>query len=148
VSAFLVALGLAVVFVAGSVFAMQPSPRQRQLAALRQAAVLAGLRVRVRPGEPRVDYVLAWRSDDLDGTRATDFVADRAGGGEWSLARRSGPSEQALREALAGLPAGVDRVSGGADGLVASWQERGDAAAAQSVARVLARLREACRAAG
>jgi len=144
VSAFLIALGLAALFVAGSVFALQPSPRQRQLARLRQAAVLAGLRVRLRSGESAADYLLGWRSADLEGARATDFVAERDTGGGWSIVLRAGPAERRLGEALAGLPHEVTRVAGGADGLTARWPERGTASDVQAIARALAELREAC----
>jgi hypothetical protein len=144
VTAFWIAIALTVLFVSGSVFAMQPSPRQRQLARMRQAAVAAGLRVRMVPGESLADYALPWRLAELEAARATDFVATREEGSGWALGVRGGPSEAGLRAALASLPASVRRVAGGADGLVVRWPERGGDAEVRAIADCLATLRELC----
>jgi hypothetical protein len=143
-SAFLLAGGLALLFVVGAVFGLRPTPRQRQLALLRHAAVTAGLRVRLRHGEALVDYVLPWRAVDLEGARATDFRASRAADGDWSLDVRCGLEQARLRPALEPLPAAVASVVGGADGLAARWPERGSATDVALIAQALSRLREAC----
>ena len=144
-SAFLLATGLAALFVLGSAFALRPSPRQRQLANLRQAAVGAGLRVSVRPGETLVDYLLPWRIVDLDGTRVPDLVAAREPAGPWRIEVRRGPAPQALQSLLEALPPSVTRIVVGAEGLSARWPEHGSDAAVVAIADALARLRELCR---
>jgi hypothetical protein len=144
VSAFLAACALALLFVLGAVFALQPSPRQRQLAALRQAAAIAGLRVRLRHGESGVDYLLPWRAQDLDAARGTDFVARRADDGAWSVEVRLGPPPAAIHDALALLPGSASRLAGGSDGLVACWQEHGTPVDVAAIVAALERVREVC----
>lgn len=143
-SAFLVAGAIALLFVLGAVFALQPSPRQRQLAALRQAAAVAGLRVRLRHGESGVDYLLPWRAQDLDAARDTDFVARRADDGAWSVELRLGPPLAAIHDALALLPGSASRLGGGSEGLVVCWQEHGTPADVAAIVATLESVREAC----
>ena len=144
-SAFLLAIGCAVLFVLGSAFALRPSPRQRQLARLRQAAVGAGLRVSLRPGEVLVDYLLPWRIADIDRTRVPDLVAWREGAGPWQIDVRNGPAPPALQALLDALPPSVTRVVAGTDGVGVRWPEHGTEAAVAAIAAVLSGLRELCR---
>ena len=114
--AFVIAIVLTVLFVAGSVFALQPSPRQRHVAKLRHRAVIGGLRVQLRPGEPSVDYTLPWRVSDIGVAQAPDFVATRSGP-EWRLDVRNGPAAPVLQALLDRLPDAVTRVVAGAEGV-------------------------------
>lgn len=141
---FLLVAGIVLVFLAGSVMAMRPSPRQRQQARLRQRARSAGLRLHLQPGTALVDYVLPWRMQELDVVRELGFRAARSGGEGWRVELRRGPSENALAAILEELPAGVGLVTLDAQGLAARWDERGGEGEVDRIAAVLGKLREAC----
>lgn len=147
--AFLIAAVVAVLFVIGPVMAMRPSPRQKQLARLRQSAIAAGLRVRVgdRPGTARgagpdaVCYGVSWPLEDLERVRGSELRAERTGEGAWRVDALRGPVSTdctgALSAALSLMPAGVGTVIVAGSGLAAYWDERGTEADVKRIAQSL-----------
>lgn len=126
--AFLLVVGLAVLFVLGPVLAMRPSPRTAQLARLRARAVAAGLRVRVDGARNRdgvVDYVLPWRLDDLQEVRGTRLQLRRVDDASWEDSATGEAPEVSLREVCAAVPAGVSGLRSLDEGLAAEWNEKG-----------------------
>ncbi len=126
--AFLLVVGLAVLFVLGPVLAMRPSPRTAQLARLRARAVAAGLRVRVDGARNRdgvVDYVLPWRLDDLQEVRGTRLELRRADDGTWQDAATREAAQASFRDVCAAVPAGVSGLRSLDEGLAAEWNEKG-----------------------
>ena len=126
--AFLLVVGLAVLFVLGPVLAMRPSPRTAQLARLRARAVAAGLRVRIDGARSRdgvVDYVLPWRLDDLQEVRGTRLQLRRVDDASWEDSATGEAPEVSLREVCAAVPAGVSGLRSLDEGLAAEWNEKG-----------------------
>lgn len=142
--AFLLVTGLVLAFVLGAALAMRPSPRQRQLARLRACAIGEGLRIRLRPGEPVVDYMLPWRTVDVALAAALRVDADRDARDGWLLVSQGAPCTVALERALELFPASVQHVTAHAEGLAARWEERGAEEDVLALARALRALREAC----
>lgn len=146
---FLIAAVVAVLFVIGPVMAMRPSPRQKQLARLRQAAIASRMRVRVegRPGAApgarpdAVSYGMAWPLEDLERVRGSELRAERTGEGAWRLEVLRGSvsknGSDALSSALALMPARVGTVIVSGSGLAAYWDERGTEADVKRIAESL-----------
>jgi hypothetical protein len=142
--AFLVVTALVIAFVLGSALAMRPSPRQRQLASLRARALGEGLRVRLRPGEREVDYLLPWRS--LDAVIASQITVDaeRGEGDEWRITAQGMAVTAPLSNALATFPLHIRRVLAHPEGVSARWGESGSVEEVVDIARSLRALRDAC----
>ena len=144
--AFLLVIGLAMLFVLGPVLAMRPSPRQAQLARLRARAVAAGLRVRVDGARGRdgvVDYVLPWRLDDLQQVRGRRLVLRRDDDGSWEDAECQAAPTGSLRGVCEAVPAGVSGLRSVDEGLAAQWNEKGRDDDVDRIRDALLGLREA-----
>lgn len=142
--AFLLVTGFVIAFVLGSALAMRPSPRQRQLALLRARAVSEGLRVRLRPGEPEVDYLLPWRSVDVAMAAQLRVDAERDKDEQWRIATQGVADAAAVANVIVIFPSRVRRVAAHAEGLLARWEEGGTEADVLALAQALRTLREAC----
>lgn len=133
VSGFLLAIALAIAFVAGSALALRPSPRQRQLARLRECAVASGLRVQWRPGGRDIDYLMPWDLADTGRSRTVRLSLERAPGASWA----PGETDPEIVSVLAALPSSVTRVQAVPEGLQACWNETGTLADVEVIARAL-----------
>ena len=142
--AFLVVTGLVIAFVLGSALAMRPSPHQRQLARLRTRALGEGMRVRLRPGEREVDYLLPWRS--LDAVLASQIAVDaeRGDSDQWQVAVQGVVATGALSDALAIFPLHIRRVVAHPEGVSVRWEEGGSEEQVGQIARGLRAVRDAC----
>lgn len=146
---FVLALGLALLFVLGGVVAMRPSPRQTQLARLRACAASHGMRVRIAAAaansttRSQVLYLLPWRLEDLEYARELRWQARRDDAGAWQIVDQSTALTAPCTVALAQLAVGIDQVLFADEGLAARWDERGQEADVERLAQVLAALREA-----
>ena len=140
---FLIAIFLVVAFVAGSVMALRPSPRQRQLARLRERAVASRLRVQWKPGGQGIDYVLPWDVADAGQARSLRLLVERATGGVWSTPPGEAPPSARVASALGGMPASVSRVRIVPEGVAACWSESGGLSDVDEIARALLELRAA-----
>lgn len=138
-SGFLLASALVVAFVAGSVLSLRPSPRQRQLARLRERAVAAGLRVQWRPGGQDTGYLMPWSLPEAARGVALHFSCERPSDALWP---RCGPSgaEAEIHTALSALPASVTAVRAFPEGVQALWSEAGTLADVDAIARALREL--------
>lgn len=139
-SAFLVAILLVIAFVTGSVMALRPSPRQRQLALFRARAVAARLSVQWQPGGQGIDYVLPWAAEDASRAKTLRFAVERAAGGSWTSGPDAADPPVAVVTALARLPASVTRVRVVAGGLAACWNEAGSLSDVEDIASSLGEL--------
>lgn len=141
----LIALSLGLVI--GPILALQPSPRDRQLARLRVCAVAQGLRVRLSGARPqRVEYILPWELRDLEYLRANAFAQFERRGEQWSdHAASPRPFAAQMQLEMQRMPAGVSAVGGDAEGIAACWNERGDDVHVEAIASVLKALRVAWR---
>ena len=138
-SGFLLATALVIAFVAGSALSLRPSPRQRQLARLRECAVSAGLRVQWRPGGQEVGYLLPWDLSDVARSRALRFNRERIAGAPWEPCD-AGASEASILAALSVLPVSVTGVRVLPEGIQAVWNEAGTLADVELIARALREL--------
>ena len=138
-SGFLLATALVIAFVAGSVLSLRPSPRQRQLARLREHAVAAGLRVQWRPGGQDIAYLLPWALPDAAMSRGLRFGLERPAGAVWD-AGNAGMTDPKIDAALAVFPATVTIVRAVPEGLQACWNEAGTVDDVELIARALREL--------
>ena len=122
---FLLLTAFVIAFVVGSALSLRPSPRQRQLARLRERAVALGLRVQWVPGGTEVDYLLPWELGDVSQARSLRFAASRVADGGWELETGVGPPAPGVASAMAGLPAFLVRTRAVAEGLQIRWNEAG-----------------------
>ena len=139
---FFLVTALTIAFVVGSALAMRPSPRLRRLAGLRQRAFAEGLRVQLRPGEPQVDYILAWRVIDAGRAPGMRLAAIRGDDGLWQLESGGVAGTEAVVAAMVSLPPTVCRVSADSQGLVACWNESGTVLEVEQIAVALRAIRE------
>ena len=136
---FLLATALVIAFVAGSALSLRLSPRQRQLARLREHAMGSGLRVQWRPGGQDIAYLLPWGLSDAARSRALRFGLERTAGGVWD----GGTPAPEIAAALAVFPAAVTVVRAVPEGLQVCWNEAGTVTDVELIARALRELASA-----
>ena len=143
VPSFLIAMFLVDAFVTGSVMALRPSPRQRQLARLRERAVASRLRVQWQPGGQGIDYVLPWDVTDAGPARTPRLLVERASGGAWSTPPGEAQPSGRVASAIGGMPVSVSRIRITPEGVAACWSESGGLSDVDEIARALHELRAA-----
>jgi hypothetical protein len=121
--------------------AMKPSPRQRQIAGLREAAALNGLYVELRDpplgGDGRPQAFYGCRRGKEHPKPASDVLYCREGD-DWTA--REGAGSAAKFALLAGLPETVNLASEDRRGAGVYWDERGDSEEVRSIAETLKAL--------
>ncbi|HBD11533.1 MAG TPA: hypothetical protein DCZ13_05250 [Porticoccaceae bacterium] len=135
---------------------LRPTPRQKQIAALRETARERGMYVRVVAREPGerpggVVYGRFWLAGELTRDRAV-WRLERAASGlpselpEWRWAGKGAPiSAETLAKLVADLPQDVDVIFTDEQGVGVCWRERGGAEAFSRVdeaLRMLSRINE------
>ncbi len=135
-----------IVFVAlAPLISLMPTRRQKRLAAIRQAAAVAGLQVQLlEPPGPGVDKRLSacygLRAQHRQRLGLTgNFVSE--GDGWRNLDRRGSPL---LSELAAGFPSGVSHLVLRPDSVMAFWDERGEVAEVETIKQALEGLLRAC----
>ena len=147
----LILLGV-VSLVLGPIMMMQPSPAQRRMASLREAALKNGLRVHMQPvpTSVKLDYYL-----DMAAMYCLPWTEQKHTRSSWLLTQRSYTHElhfdgvwewqgeerelnvKALKCALAKVPNKVFAVARGPQGLCCYWSEFGKEEDVQALARWL-----------
>jgi hypothetical protein len=134
---------LLVVFVAlAPLIAMMPTPRQRRLSRLRQAARERGMKVQLRPAPPllRIDDSIALYSRPLVAPPEVqllpgEFFRDHDG---WR--RRAGQAPHGIADCLQGLPGDVNYLVVEQRSVGVFWEERGDLEQLENIDRILGRV--------
>jgi hypothetical protein len=127
---------LVVVLVAVSpLLTMMPSRRQRQLANLRQAAASAGLYVQFQRDLPGEREAVLYGCRRQRGDRPTALGTYVREGSGWRAKDGLWPEDRLAL--LADLPGGVSEIREEMGGVIALWDEHGEAEEVQAIARVL-----------
>ena len=131
-------IALVVLLALSPLFSMMPSRRQRQLADLRQAAASAGLYVKFDTRDDGDKLTVIYGCQRQRGDAPTVPGRAQREGEQWRAGVPSWPAERLSM--LDELPAGVSEVREDAGGVAAVWDEQGERADVEQIARVLRRL--------
>lgn len=151
-AAILLILG-AVALVLGPVMMFRPSPRDRQLAALRGHANRQGIRVALAAGgiaelKGSARYAMPWAHKLLKAQRwslvrkSYQHGLHLAGYWAWQGDAAPAPLIPLLEGFVARLPDSVVALSAGPEGLSVNWREQGGLAVLQSLLSDLAELQQ------
>ncbi len=145
---------MAVAMVVGPVMLMQPSARQRREASLRSRAESLGLRVHLlplpgskTPGQLSPAYCLPWRRDNADLSAWLlvrgnyEHALNFSGVWQWQQGMEAGSAwHEPVLKLLPQLPACVQAVGNGPQGLCLYWDELGGSGRVDELGDWLSRL--------
>ena len=143
------AIGLSALFLWGGIVAVRPSPAQRRIANLRQAAIQRGLRVRLGSQlklglETDLSRVIAYilhRPKTLKNSSGTLLLDPATAEVKHAVGIFARP-DAALEEIIKGLPVGCSLLVSNSSEVMIGWDERGSEDSVAQISNMLEELRQ------